>query len=141
MINTHGTGRERIFLLNQCGLRALAEDEANHMNEIETLKKYLTQTYPVDGSTLTAPLHPDGIWSLDIDYGPLRLAIEWSEQTGFGVSEVDDSSYGQGPDAVYSTLTETKDAIEALIGECPSCNSRDRKRGSTKGCKNPWHNI
>lgn len=85
------------------------------MNEIEILKQYLQETYPVSGTTLAAPLHPDGIWSLDIDSGEHRLAIEWSEHTGFGVSEVDSSSYGQGADAVYSTLAEAKIAIGALL--------------------------
>lgn len=62
---------------------------------------------------------------------------------------------GQGDDhrSNYISNTNREDMIATLKefiaraegryveDACPSCESRDRRRGSTKGCRNLWHNV
>jgi transcriptional regulator with XRE-family HTH domain len=55
------------------------------------------------------------VWSLDIDLADKRLAIEWSDATGFGVSNVTADNFGERPDEAFLTLAEVQRRVTQLL--------------------------
>lgn len=87
------------------------------MNKIEQLQDYIKKSYPTAVINLEPPLHKDGIWSLDIDLDEIQLAIQWSADTKFGVSNINsvDATYGSGPDEIFDQLELTQHRINELL--------------------------
>jgi transcriptional regulator with XRE-family HTH domain len=85
------------------------------MNPIEELRDYIKQKYPKATVDLIAPLRKDGFWSLDVDLRDKKLAIEWGNEIGFGVSTVNPDNYGERTDEAYSTLKEIKRRVDRLL--------------------------
>lgn len=87
------------------------------MKPIERLREYIKIAYPQAVVTLTPPLSEDGVWSIDLAHGERNLVIEWSLSTGFGVSSLNDESYGERPDEAFKSLEDVQRRIaELLIG-------------------------
>ena len=85
------------------------------MNSIEELKKHIRLKYPDAAIGMTAPLRPDGVWSLDVDLAGASLAIEWSPATGFGVSTTSNECFAEGPDEVFESLDRAQRRICQLL--------------------------
>lgn len=92
------------------------------MNEIEKLKAYVDRCYRVAFTEIEAPLRPDGIWSLDVRLGEQHLNIEWSEDSGFGISTVNFATFGETADERVKTL----EAARARIGELLDSGQKTR---------------
>lgn len=84
------------------------------MSPIESLFDRMAKDYPRAVLHLTPPLRPDGIWSLDCSAG-VNLAIQWSQETGFGVSEVRADRFGEGPDEVFGSVDAAWRRIRQLL--------------------------
>jgi transcriptional regulator with XRE-family HTH domain len=85
------------------------------MKPIEALREYVQSKYPDAKCQLVEPLRERGFWSLDVDLADKKLAIEWSEDTGFGVSNIDPEGYGERTDESYKTLKEIKRRVDRLL--------------------------
>jgi transcriptional regulator with XRE-family HTH domain len=85
------------------------------MNQIQRLQQGITKAYPDVSTNLEPPLHPGGIWSLDIDLRGKQLAVEWSEKTGFGISNVDFETYGEGADESFDSFRDAKRRVWELL--------------------------
>ena len=85
------------------------------MNPIEALRDYIRRAHTAAKLELLGPLHKEGVWSLDIDLADKKLAVEWSQETGFGISNIDTEGYGERPDETYGTLKEIKQRVNRLL--------------------------
>jgi transcriptional regulator with XRE-family HTH domain len=85
------------------------------MNAIEQLSKYLKQTHPEVDIRTTPPLRPTGVWSLDIDSGLIRIAVEWQDGAQFGISSVNNDSYGECPDETYRNFVDACRRLDQLL--------------------------
>ena len=85
------------------------------MNPVERLRDYIQQEHPQATVELTPPLHESGAWSLDIDLAEKKLAIEWSEKTGFGVSSVSADNFGERPNEAFKNLADARRRITDLL--------------------------
>src|SRR5450631_4505195 len=87
----------------------------NAMNEIQRLNEHIRKAFPDAKIDLVAPLHHDGIWSLDIDFRDKHLAVEWTQGRGFGLSSAQLETYGERPDEFYSSLEEVNRRLDQLM--------------------------
>src|SRR5258708_4525734 len=85
------------------------------MSSINALHEYIQRKYPDATTNLTAPLRPEGMWSLDVDLKDKHLAIQWSSTTGFGVSSASNDSFGEGPDEVFTSLDRVQERVDGLL--------------------------
>jgi transcriptional regulator with XRE-family HTH domain len=85
------------------------------MNPVERLRDYVRRKHPEASSELTPPLREGGMWSLDIDWAAKKLAVEWSDVTGFGVSSINIDNFGERPDETFSTLAEVQGRVTQLL--------------------------
>lgn len=85
------------------------------MNLIEQLKDQLAESFPAARLEIMPPKHADGIWSLDVDLGEKKLAVEWSEATGFGLSTVRDDNIFEGADERLPSLATITPRINQLL--------------------------
>jgi transcriptional regulator with XRE-family HTH domain len=85
------------------------------MNAIERMRDHLFSLYPSAKMGLIAPLREKGMWSLDIDSGPIRLSIQWNARSGFGISNVHNENLGEGADEIYSSFEEAIHRVDRLM--------------------------
>ena len=85
------------------------------MNSVEVLKNHVRRNHPGAELELTRPLRKDGIWSLDVDLENVHLAIQWSANTGFGISTAATDNFGEGPDETYESLEAIRDRVDQLL--------------------------
>jgi transcriptional regulator with XRE-family HTH domain len=85
------------------------------MNPIEMLYHYIQNKHPHAGGEITTPLHPDGIWSLDIMLPEKHLIVEWSAKTCFGISSASDENFAEGPDEIVESLEEAQKRVDQLL--------------------------
>jgi transcriptional regulator with XRE-family HTH domain len=85
------------------------------MKPIELLQEYIKRAHRQAIVTLTPPLSEDGVWFMDLTCGDHQLAIEWSPATGFGVSSLNDESYGERPDEAFQTLDDVQRRVAVLL--------------------------
>ena len=85
------------------------------MNPLETLHEYIQNRHPNASTQITPPLYADGIWSLEIALDLKHLIVEWSKQTGFGVSSASDENFGEGPDEVVELLQGAQERVDQLL--------------------------
>jgi len=85
------------------------------MNEIQRLNELIRKAFPDAKIDLTAPLHDDGVWSLDIDLDDQHLAVEWTLGRGFGVSSARLETFAERPDEFYASLEEVNKRLDQLM--------------------------
>lgn len=85
------------------------------MNPVEALLEYLRSAHPDAVASVTPPLQSAGVWSLDLDMADKRLAIQWTPDSGFGLSSVSAESFGEGPDEVFDSLDQVKKRVNQLL--------------------------
>ena len=85
------------------------------MNNAELLLSYIRHQHPKANATLTAPRHRDGMWSIDVDHADKHFAIEWSEDIGFGLSDVSSDTFGERPDEILNSLDAAKARVTQLL--------------------------
>jgi transcriptional regulator with XRE-family HTH domain len=85
------------------------------MNSIEKLQTCIQRDFPEANLTLTAPLLVGGVWSLDVDFNKSKLVIEWSSETGFGISSATADSYGEQPDESFPDCSAAMARVEELL--------------------------
>lgn len=85
------------------------------MNSIEKLKTHIQRDFPTATLMLTAPLLPEGVWSLDVDLNESKLMIEWSKETGFGISSASANSYGEQPDEAFTSHVAALTRVKELL--------------------------
>jgi transcriptional regulator with XRE-family HTH domain len=85
------------------------------MNPIEELLSHVQVTCPDSVANISPPLHADGVWTLDVDFGERSLTIDWSPKSGFGISDVSDESYGERHDETFTSLEKLKKRLLELL--------------------------
>jgi transcriptional regulator with XRE-family HTH domain len=85
------------------------------MKLIEQLRDQIRQDHPRALVELTPPLHRGGVWSLDIDLAERKLSIEWSKETGFGVSSISSDNFGERPDEAFESVSQVRGRINELL--------------------------
>jgi transcriptional regulator with XRE-family HTH domain len=85
------------------------------MKPIEQLRDQILQDHPNTLLLLTPPLREGGVWSLDIDLVDAKVALEWSKQTGFGISSVNPDNFGERPDETFGSVSEARTRINELL--------------------------
>lgn len=85
------------------------------MKLIEQLRDQIRQDHPHALVELTPPLHRGGVWSLDIDLDDMKLSIEWSKETGFGVSSISPDNFGERPDEAFESTSQVRARINELL--------------------------
>lgn len=85
------------------------------MNDIEVLRKHLLKRHPAASLKLTKPTEQNGVWWLDLTLDGRQINIEWSEETGFGITSDPSDSYGERPDESYGSLQSAILRIDALL--------------------------
>jgi len=84
------------------------------MNPIEQLRTDIASHGGQAETTLTPPYSADGVWFMDFACDGKRLTIEWSNDTGFGVSSLGDG-YGERPEKSFSTLEHVQKYINEVL--------------------------
>jgi hypothetical protein len=87
---------------------------------LELLRDQLASEHPDTIMKFDRPLREDGIWGLDIDQGPHRIAVEWSSEQPkhFMITRVTpDSLFQVGGDAVCVTLEAARAQVRGLLAE------------------------
>jgi hypothetical protein len=87
---------------------------------LDLLRDQLASEHPDASMSFDPPLHEDGIWELDIDQGPHRIAIEWSSghPKQFMITRVTpETLFQMGGDAVCVTLEAARAQIRGLLAE------------------------
>jgi transcriptional regulator with XRE-family HTH domain len=85
------------------------------MKPIERLRDHIRSAHPKATINISPPLRETGVWSLDVELGGRSLSIEWSAATGFGVSNVDDSNFGERHDETFLSLEKVQRRIDELL--------------------------
>jgi len=85
------------------------------MNLIEALQQYVCLTHPDARTDLAQPLRPDGVWSLEIGLAGRTLVIDWSQKSGFGVSDIKAETFGEGPDEIYQAVEDVQKRVDRLL--------------------------
>lgn len=85
------------------------------MNAVERLREQIRHDHPKALVELTPPLNPRGVWSLDIDLADRKLALEWSEETGFGLTSVSADNFGERPDEAFESISQVRRRINELL--------------------------
>ncbi len=85
------------------------------MISIKALDEYIRLTHPDATTDLTPPLHSEGIWSLDVDLADKHLAIQWSQVSGFGISNTSKENFAEGPDEVFASLEQAQRRVGQLL--------------------------
>ncbi|WP_162601255.1 transcriptional regulator [Occallatibacter savannae] len=85
------------------------------MNPIQRLQQAIQGAHPQAQMSLEPPLRDQGVWLLDIDHKDKKLAIEWSQRTGFGISGVGFETFGESADERFGSVEEARGRIDELL--------------------------
>jgi DNA-binding XRE family transcriptional regulator len=85
------------------------------MNKIESLRQHILRLHPGALTNLDPPLQEGGVWSLDVDLADKQLAIEWSQNTGFGISNKSFETFGETADEHITSVNEVRKRVEQLL--------------------------
>lgn len=87
---------------------------------LDILKGELATEHPAASLKIDRPLRDDGVWQLDVDLGPHRIAVEWTQAhpQHFAITRVtDDTLFQMGGDAVCVTMAAARAQVRGLLAE------------------------
>lgn len=85
------------------------------MNKIQELREQILRRHPDAVLNIDAPLHQTGVWSLDVELAEKHLIVEWSSETGFGISTKSFETFGETADEQISTFSDALRRVEELL--------------------------
>ncbi len=85
------------------------------MNSITKLQTYIAKMHPEAALALEEPLRQDGIWTLDVDLAGKHLTIDWSADSGFGISRPTKDGFGEGADEKLDTVGQAQKRVNQLL--------------------------
>jgi DNA-binding XRE family transcriptional regulator len=99
------------------------------MNQIEVMRNALACVFPHAEIALLKPLHADGFWSMDVRTPEgYHLAIDWSAESGFGLTSDAEHGYGEPADEHYGefgpALMRSVKLIQDTAETVPPCAVR-----------------
>ncbi|MGY3582299.1 hypothetical protein ACVIGB_000776 [Bradyrhizobium sp. USDA 4341] len=87
---------------------------------LELLRDQLASEHPDASMKFDQPLRENGIWGLNIDQGPHRIAVEWSSERPkhFMITRVrGETLFQMGGDAVCVTMPAALAQVRGLLAE------------------------
>lgn len=85
------------------------------MNPIEVVRDQISAEFPDARLEVSRPRFESGMWMLDIYLGDRALAVDWIDTRGFGISELADSTYGEGVDEIVASSEAVIARIKQLL--------------------------
>jgi hypothetical protein len=86
--------------------------------EVARLVEALRAEFPDVVVTIDGPpLHPDGVWWVDVTVGERLLSATWSPDRGFALYVTPSEGYGEGPDEIPGDYDAAWTRLRACIGE------------------------
>lgn len=85
------------------------------MNPIQQVMRDLQAALPGVTAELEEPLATAGTWILSVAFQGARVSVEWSPHADFGVTTVDDATYGESPDERYGDANGAASRVVELL--------------------------
>ena len=85
------------------------------MNAAQHLHQVIKRKIPQAHIRLHPPKAARGVWALDIDFNEIKLAVEWSEETGFAIGTVCQDNYGERPDESFQDIALAAERIINIL--------------------------